>query len=271
MSKMQDPVYLREDQYRTPDNLNARIRLHVGFSTNAYGWFRWVFDQYDLPENCRILELACGPGDLWRENAERVPPGWEVVLSDFSPGMVTRARENLAGAAHPFTFEIIDAQSIPYGAGSFDVVIANHCLYHFPDRIKALVEIHRVLESGGRFYATTIGATHLAEIDKLVARFVPDLVHVFNNEDIPFTLENGGAQLTPCFADVSIHRYRDSLQVTQVDPLVDYILSGTRFGMSEDRREALTTFVRSEISASGGVFHIHKDSGLFAAHKLDVS
>jgi SAM-dependent methyltransferase len=251
MSKMQDPTYLREDQYRTPDNLNARIRLHTGFSTNTYGWFRWVFDRFDLPENCRILELGCGPGDLWRENAERVPPGWEVVLSDFSPGMVTQARENLAGVAHPFTFEIIDAQSIPYVTGSFDVVIANHCLYHFPDQIKALAEIHRMLVTGGRFYATTIGVTHLAEIDGLVARFDSDLKYDFNNADIPFTLENGGAQLAPWFADVSIYRYPDSLQVTQAGPLVDYILSGTRFGMKEDRREALTVFVESEIIANG--------------------
>jgi hypothetical protein len=49
---------------------------------------------------------------------------------------------------------------------------------------------------------------------------------------------------------------------------VDYIFSGTRFGMGEGLRQALTAFVAAEISANRGVFRIHKDSGLFAARKL---
>lgn len=267
MSKLQDPVYLRDHQYRTPDNLNARIRLHTRFSTNTYGWFRWVFDHLDLPEHCRILELGCGPGDLWRENAGRIPPGWDIVLSDFSPGMVTQARENLASAAHIFTYEILDAQSIPYGAGCFDAVIANHCLYHFPDRARALSEVHRVLVPGGRFYATTIGENHQVEIRDLVARFDPTGEHVFDKDSIPFTLEDGGAQLAPWFTNLGIQRYPDSLHVTQAGPLVDYIFSGTRFGMDEGLRQALTAFVEAEISANRGVFRIHKDSGLYTARK----
>lgn len=43
MSKLQDQKYLLSDQYRNASNLNARIQLHQRFSTNTYGWFRWVF------------------------------------------------------------------------------------------------------------------------------------------------------------------------------------------------------------------------------------
>jgi len=265
MNKMQDPEYLRDNQYRTADNLNARIRLHTGFSTNTYGWFRWVFDHYDLAENACLLELGCGPGDLWRENANRISPGWDITLSDFSPGMIAQARENLADSSHPYTFKVIDAQNIPFSTDRFDVVIANHCLYHFPDRFKALSEIHRVLVPGGCFFATTIGKTHLREIDELVKSFDPMIEHVFSNEQISFTLENGGAQLEPWFIDLEIHRYPDSLRVTQAGPLVDFVLSGTRFGMEEDLREAFAVFVAAEIAANGGEFRVHKDSGLFAA------
>ncbi len=45
------------DQYQNAKNLNARIQLHQRFSTNKYGWHRWVFDQFSFPPQSRILEL----------------------------------------------------------------------------------------------------------------------------------------------------------------------------------------------------------------------
>ena len=75
MSKLSDQDYLLTDQYRNASNLNARIQLHVRFSTNKYSWMRWVFDQLDLPPHCHILELGCGSGELWRKNMQRIPEG----------------------------------------------------------------------------------------------------------------------------------------------------------------------------------------------------
>ena len=63
-----------------------------------------------------------------------------------------------------FTFEKIDAQSIPYRTDSFDAVIANHMLYHIPDLGKTLSEIRRVLKPEGHLYATTVGLNHMAEL-----------------------------------------------------------------------------------------------------------
>src|SRR5437868_570166 len=61
----------------------------------------------------------------------------QITLSDFSPGMLQEARQNLAGSPQSFSFQVIDAQSIPLDAGSCDCVIANHMLYHVPDRLYA--------------------------------------------------------------------------------------------------------------------------------------
>src|SRR5258706_10720793 len=151
MSKIADQDYLLNQQYRDASNLNARIQLHVRFSQNTYGWHRWVFDQLKASPQSRVLELGCGPGRLWSENAARIPPGWEITLSDFSPGMIAEAQRNLASAGHSFAFERVDAQSIPFADASFDMVIANHMLYHVPGRPEALAEIPRVLRSGWRF------------------------------------------------------------------------------------------------------------------------
>jgi len=60
-------------QYQNAKNLNARIQLHQRFSTNKYGWHRWVFDQFSFPPQSRILELGCGSGELWLESIDHVP------------------------------------------------------------------------------------------------------------------------------------------------------------------------------------------------------
>ncbi len=69
-------------QYQTAANLNARIDLRRRFSANPYPWHRWVFDQLALPADARILELGCGPADLWRENADRIPTGCDIQSSN---------------------------------------------------------------------------------------------------------------------------------------------------------------------------------------------
>jgi ubiquinone/menaquinone biosynthesis C-methylase UbiE len=146
---LNDRDYLKK-QYKDSSNLDARIRLHQRFSVNKYGWHPWVFDHFDLPPACQILELGCGPGSLWLDNRTRIPPGWEITLSDFSTGMLEDARRNLDPQCQ-FKYKVIDAQSIPCENGYFDAVIANHMLYHVSNRPAALAEIRRVLKPAGHF------------------------------------------------------------------------------------------------------------------------
>ena len=263
MPKINDQSYLLKDQYRDSANLDARVRLHVLFSTNKQGWNRWYFDQLDLPPNARILELGCGPGYLWRDNLDRIPSGWDTTLSDFSAGMIDQARANLS--SQDFRYEIIDAQSIPYDAGTFDAVIANHMLYHVPDRASALSEMRRVLNATGRAYLATNGARHLVELDDLTRRFDPQVNLGWDQRahDM-FSIDTGSAELQPWFPSIEVRRYDDALIVTEVQPLVDYILSMADPVVAAQCRAELTAFIEGEMQANGAI-HITKDSGLFIA------
>lgn len=267
MSKLQDTEYLRGEQYHDSERLNARISLHTRFSTNPYGWFKWTFDHFEIGLHARVLELGCGPGDLWRENANRVPNTWAITLSDFSAGMIAQARENLNGLLQGVRMAVVDVQAIPFRESLFDVVIANHFLYHVPDRQRALSEIRRVLRPGGWLYASTIGVNHLLEISDLVTGFDPVIEDVFKSQDRSFTLENGEAQLRGWFSQVKVDCYPDSLLVTEVQPLVDYILSTVRFDQVKGRHPALAAFLSAHMVANGGVISIKKESGLFTAVK----
>ena len=91
--------YLRNQQYRDSSNLDARAALHQRFNTSTVGWHEWVFDQIDLPERARLLELGCGPAKLWLTNLDRIPAEWVITLSDFSPGMVETAQRLLVELA----------------------------------------------------------------------------------------------------------------------------------------------------------------------------
>ncbi len=260
MSKVSDQTYLLTRQYNDGSRLAARGDLHERFSTNRTGWFPWLFDHLHLPEQARILELGCGPGWLWLRNMARIPAGWDVTLSDFSEGMVHEAQRQLNGAPHSFTFNVVDAQAIPYPSAGFDAVIANHMLYHVPDRPTALAEIRRVLKPGGHFYASTVGPGHLREM----ASFFPDYEDDFGAE-YPFDLENGGEQLAVYFSHVERDRYDDALVVTEPEPLISYLLS-TRVASSldESARDELVRRAEKAMIETGSV-RITKNVGLFGA------
>src|SRR5215217_4049270 len=158
-------------QYGTSQNLAVRIDVHERFSTNPYRWMPWVFDHFDFPEPCRVLELGCGVGKLWLENADRIRPTWTITVSDFSAAMLEKTKANLADVHADFDFRQINVEHIPFEPETFDAVIANHMLYYARDLDRAIAEIGRVLKPGGRLYASTNGMRHLKEIDDLIVNF----------------------------------------------------------------------------------------------------
>jgi SAM-dependent methyltransferase len=223
----------------------------------------------------RVLELGCGPGLLWRD--QKIPEGWRVTLSDFSPGMLERARENLAESGRDFDFRLFDAQAIPSGDGSFDTVIANHMLYHVPDRERAIGEIRRVLAPGGRLYAATNGSAHMLELEQFYRILDPG--HRRMTE--PFNLENGERQLSAHFETVVLHEYEDGLVITEAEPLVAYVLSTlpapaaeepaveeASAGAPPERRIDLLRRAVAERLAESGSIRVSKSTGLFEAHCL---
>lgn len=251
-----DDSYL-EREYATSTNQETRIGFYERHSTNPQGWQRWVWDRLveALAPDARILELGCGPGTLWFENRERIPPGWRVTLSDFSPGMLDTARKTLQSCAHPFAFEVIDIRRDDGPRETFDAVVANHMLFHIEACAEALGRIHGFLDDGGKLLAATLGKSHLRELRTLILPFVtlpptPD-----------FILETGAAELEPWFEPVVLHRYDNALVVPEAGPLVDYVVSHDQL-QPGDR----PAFVRRlEEAVSEGPLHLTIDAGLFEA------
>lgn len=259
----QDPDYLRRDQYRDSGNLTARATLHQRFSTSATPWFDWVWQKMALQPGEQVLECGCGPGGLWQYNRERIPAGCQVTLTDLSAGMVAEAAATLAPMPH-FRLETANIEQLPFADASFDLVVANHMLYHVPHLARALAEVKRVLRPQGRLVCATNGKGHMQELTELGRAY--NLPLQFRSGELSFRLENGADLLRPTFSQIERHDYDSYLAVTEVAPLIDYALSygETRQHVTPDQIDALRQYV-AETIARDGYFRITTASGLFTA------
>jgi SAM-dependent methyltransferase len=249
-----DPETL--EQYRNDANLTARINLHRRFSTSPISWNRWVFDQMRLPECARVLELGAGTGVLWSENLDRLPAGLELVASDSSEGMLRAAREQLDGM-RGVEFRHMDAARIADRDRTFDAVIANHMLYHVPDRAAVFSEVVRVLRPSGRFYAATNGNAHMRELDDLIG---PQAAAV-KLSATQFGLDNGTEQLAPFFGAVELMRHHNPLSVTDASAVTAYVRS-LWLDLRQSELDRIGEIVQRAI-ADAGAFRITRDSGIF--------
>ena len=267
MQKITDQSHLLKTQYQNAANLNARIRLHEDFSTNPESWLGWVFDHFQAPPQAQVLEIGCGPASLWCENLSRIPTAWQIILTDLSVGMLEEAKAALGDQQSRFKFEPADAQALPFDDAQFDLIIANHMLYHVPNRPQAYAEIRRVLKPAGRFYAATNGIQHLQEFYDLMRQVNSALLA---QRDIAtwFSLENGEAELAAWFSHVTRHRYHNDLRVTEVEPLVAYAASMQ--SLTETELQQIQALIEAQMQVTGAI-HITKSTGLFEAYGIPVA
>jgi ubiquinone/menaquinone biosynthesis C-methylase UbiE len=254
---------LIKKQYKNPSNLNIRRNLQERFSTNKYGWYRWVFDHFNFPPNCKILELGSGLGLLWLENEKRIQKGWDITLTDFSREMLDRTKQDLEKINHDFKFKVVDIQNIPYPYEEFDIVIANHMLYLVPDIEKALAETARVIKPKGIMIASTNGSGYMKELEDLLEKSKLPVHRGYNK--YTFSLDNGRVFLAKHFSKVEVFRYEDTLLITEAEPLVAHILS-TNEGLNKKLIKEVDSYFK-EYFAEHQKLLVSKDIGLFIAQK----
>lgn len=110
-----------------------------------------------------VLEVGCGGGLICKDLLLR---GAEVVGIDPSEGALEAARAQIrpTGLAHGSYFEKGYAEALPFGDGSFSVIVCLDVLEHVSDLDATIKEIARVLAPGGVFIFDTINRTLLARI-----------------------------------------------------------------------------------------------------------
>jgi SAM-dependent methyltransferase len=262
-----DADYLREHQYKDPTNLNARIALHAKYSRADVPWFDWLVGQVDWPEGGRVLEVGCGTGLLW-VSAAPLLPRLHLTLTDLSEGMVETASAAVADLPGVELAEArtCDAQDLPFGDHTFDVMVADHMLYHVPDPRRAAAEFARVLRPGGVLLAATNGPRHLdavAEVSRAALGWSSlDFV------DARFGRSTGEEILGTAFSSVIWHLHPSTMICTDpADVLAFIAASPAGQDAAPEQRVALEEAVAARFAKEGGQMTITKESGCFVAKR----
>lgn len=258
MSKINDTSVVKQ-QYATANNLNTRISIHDKYSTNKMGFGNWIVSNYRIDKGVKVLELGCGTGDMWKNRESLINACSKLILSDFSEGMVETTKGNI-GNYDNVEYKVLDIQEIPYENETFDIVIANMMLYHVPDIDKGLAEVRRVLKKGGHFYCATYGEHGIIEyLSKILSAY-----GVEDNINKNFTLQNGCEILSKVFSKVEKLEYIDSLAVTNVDDMVEYIYSlSSMTSLNNVPKHIIKDILIQNLT--NGVLNVPKEYGMFVA------
>ena len=117
----------------------------------------------------RLLDIATGGGHTALAFAPLVR---EVVATDLTPRMLEVAEAFIReqGATN-VTFQIADAEALPFPAAAFEIVTTRIAPHHFPNPQQYVREVARVLKPGGVFVLDDNMAPDAPELDAFQNRF----------------------------------------------------------------------------------------------------
>jgi SAM-dependent methyltransferase len=168
----------------TPEMSALKTRLKTTWESGDYGVFATYlekgalefFDRLKIPPGTRLLDVACGAGQLTLPAARK---GIQVTGLDLAANLVQQARAKAADEGLTMQVDEGDAENLPYPDASFDVVMSLIGSMFAPRPELVASEMIRVCRPGGRIIMgnwTPDG--HIGQMFKAIAKHVPPPPHV---------------------------------------------------------------------------------------------
>jgi len=148
--------------------------LKTGLNPARFGYFVKVFDRLGIkPEGLRVLDAGCGGGILSEEFARL---GCRVTGIDLSFRSCGTARQHAGEQGLTIDYLSGSDEALPFGGGSFDVVVCCDVLEHVSDVEAVIAETARVLRPGGLYLFDTINRTAQSYFETILV-----------GQELPFT------------------------------------------------------------------------------------
>jgi len=221
---------LLEQAFADEKALQVRKRTHELYSLPYVDLPNWVLGCHRWRGDEKVLDIGSGPGTYTAETLNRLHAPAQYIAGDFSLGMLKALRRNLGNVA--VSAGAMDVVALPFADNTFDVVLANHMLYHVPHLEPAVQEIKRVLKKpGGVLIASTSSEYTMPEFTTLMQRAVRLLRRntpqdaadfAFKSE---FSLEHGTLVLARSFPSVARFDIPNAFIFHEAQPVIDYIES----------------------------------------------
>lgn len=160
-----------------------------------------------------ILEIACGTGRVTNHLSTSVQHD-TLTATDLNPDMIEVAKKIVPNPA--IRWMTADAVALPFDDHSFDAVVCQFGIMFFPDKLKGLQEMHRVLKAGGKLIFNTwdklenLPAVHLGR--KVIDSFFETDPPEFYN--IPFSMHDDN-ELKALMQDAKFKNIKISLVIKE--------------------------------------------------------
>ena len=130
-----------------------------------------ICEAVDLRAGERVLDVAAGNGNATLAAARRFA---DVTSTDYVPALLDGGRRRAEAEGLSVRFEPADAENLPYGDASFDVILSTYGVMFAPDHQRSARELMRVCRPGGRIgLASWTPAGFLGDLFRTVAKYVP--------------------------------------------------------------------------------------------------
>jgi ubiquinone/menaquinone biosynthesis C-methylase UbiE len=137
------------DEFGLPRYLD--MQAEIGYTKHIGGTkaTKELLELCEVSPEKIVLNVGCGAGTTSTYIVENY--GCKIFGVDIKENMVKRAHERAKrkGLADKTDFRIADAQDLPFGDDSFDIVICESINIFVPDKAKAVSEYKRVVKPGG--------------------------------------------------------------------------------------------------------------------------
>src|SRR5256885_2196071 len=163
----------------TPEMTALKTRLKSTWESGNYGIFAKYlekgalefFDRLNIAPGTRLLDVACGAGQLTLPAARR---GIKVTGLDLAANLVQQAREKAAAENLQIRFDEGDAENLPYPDGSFDIVMSLIGSMFAPRPELVASEMVRVASPGGKIImGNWTPEGHIGQMFKVIGKHVP--------------------------------------------------------------------------------------------------